>query len=100
MSEQGAKGTPDGYLLAARAEYAICESGVANPRCARRPKAIGQAFHAIPCRSAQSALRCPDGAAKPDALSMHMLDQYEAYPDVCVHGLPPLLLPGLIPLAG
>jgi hypothetical protein len=49
-----------------------------SPRYARRPNAIGQAFHEIPRRSAQSERRCADGAAKPDALSMHVLDQHEA----------------------
>ena len=82
--------TPDACLLAAHVECAICGSGVAIPRCARRPNATDLTFRATPRRNARYELRCLDCATKPDGLWKRTLDRHAAYLDVCEHGLPAL----------
>ena len=57
------RGTPGGCLLVAHVVCAICESGVANPRCAGRPAAIGRAVRATLGHSARFELQCPDGVS-------------------------------------
>jgi hypothetical protein len=53
---------PGGCLLATHLVCAVCESAVANPRCVRRPAAIGRAVHATQRDGARFELQCPDGA--------------------------------------
>ena len=77
---------PDGCLLAAHAGGAICESGVAIPRCAQQPNAIGQAFRGTPHHIERYVLRYLVGAAKPDVLAKRTPDRRAAYLDVSVHG--------------
>ena len=64
---------------------AICEIGVAIPRCAQRANAIGRAFHPTPRRIARYVLRYLVGAAKRDVLVTRTLDRRAAYLVVYAH---------------